>query len=65
MSPRTRETLIFVKCMLDRWDISLALFCLQFGSAFWMTLTSWGWLAIPFYVLAGFDGYRFVKRFVD
>lgn len=63
MSPRTRDALIFAKHVLDRWDVSLALFCLQFGSALMMTFSSWGWFAIPLYVLAAFDGYRFVSRF--
>lgn len=62
MNPLTRERLLFTAKMLNRWDVSLALFVLQICSAVTMTLSSWGWFATPFYVLSGFDGYRLIRR---
>lgn len=61
MSPRTRDALTFTLRMLNRRDVTLALFCAQFGSALMMSFSSAAWLAIPLYVLAGFDGWRFIR----
>lgn len=63
MSPTTRTRLIVLKETLESWYVSLALFCIQFGSALLVAFSSWRWFSVPLFALAAADGFQFIRRF--
>lgn len=63
MKASTRRRLIVLHDALNNRWICLGLFALQLGSAVYVAML-WGWKSsIPLFLLSGFDGYKFTRRF--